>query len=335
MTATAVTTARPAIAVRGVAYDWLAVGANAWLLAGLYWDGWAHGYGLPDSFFTIWHAAFYTGYLAAAAVVFAPALLRARVDGWRVALPAGYGWSAVGAIVFAFGGIFDMAWHAVFGIEIGIDALFSPSHLILGAGMALLMSGPLRAAWARRESSLPAVLSLTMLLSLFTFFSLFAGPYSSVLGANPRPPSSANLIARSLLGMYLYSALVIGLALIALRRGTLPVGAMTVLVGLNGIAMILMQGHAPLTVQIVFSLVAIGAGAVGDLLLWRLRPSIENVTALRIFAFAVPVVYFVLYFGAVLVLVGTWWSVHLLTGAIALSGIVGLLVSFTYAERAA
>ena len=74
----------------------------------------------------------------------------------------------------------------------------------------------------------------------------------------------------------------------ALRRGTLPVGALTVMLGLNAVAMILMRGHAPLDVQVTFMLVAIGAGAVGDLLLWRLRPSDARPLQLHVFAFALP-----------------------------------------------
>lgn len=323
--------ARPALAVRGFGYDWVVVAASVWLLGGLYWDGWAHGYSLPDSFFTIWHAGFYSGFLASAAVILGPAVLRAPVAGWRAAVPAGYGWSAVGVIVFAFGGVFDLVWHTVFGIETNLDALFSPSHLVLATGIFLIVSGPLRAAWARRDAGFAAVLSLVMVLSTFTFFSLFAGPYSSVLGANPRPVTGTeNVIARSLLGMYLFSALVVGCALVALRRGSLPIGAMTALLGLNAIAMILMRGHATLGVQIVFSLVAIGAGVVGDILLWRLRPSAERALDLRIFSFAVPVAYFALYFTAVIALAGTWWTVHFLTGSILLSGVVGLLLSYVF-----
>jgi len=332
VTATTVPVSAQRLAVRGVAYDWLAVAAAAWLLGGLYWDGWAHGYSLPDSFFTIWHAAFYSGFLASAAAILGPAVIRAPAVGWRAAVPAGYGWSAVGVIVFAAGGVLDLIWHTLFGIEINLDALFSPSHLLLGAGITLIVSGPMRASWVRREARLPAVLSLAMVLSTFTFFSLFAGPYSTVLGANPRPASGIeNAIARSLLGMYLFSALVVGCALTALRSGTLPVGGMTVLLGLNAVAMILMRGHAPLQVQASFSAVAIGAGIVGDLLLWRLRPSVDRVLALRVFAFAVPVAYFALYFLAVLALGGTWWTVHLLTGSILLAGVVGLLLSHVQA----
>ena len=50
------TAARPAVAARAfAAFDYLFIAASAWLLGGLYWDGWAHGYGLPDSFWTVWH----------------------------------------------------------------------------------------------------------------------------------------------------------------------------------------------------------------------------------------------------------------------------------------
>lgn len=328
------TTALPRAEALGARFDWLVIGASAWLLGGLYWDGWAHGYGLPDSFWTIWHSAFYSGYAAAAAVILG-AIARARPHsaGWRAAIPAGYEAAVAGVVIFGFGGVFDMAWHTAFGIELGSDALLSPSHLILGLGIALIVSGPLLAAWRRGASGglgavLPAVLSLTALLSVFTFFSLFAGPYSAVIGTGARPNETT--LVRSLLGMYLFSALVVGLALVALRRGTLPVGSLTVLLGLNGVAMILMRGHAPLDVQLTFMLVAIAAGAIGDLLLWRLRPSDARPLQLHVFAFALPVVYFAIYLGVVVLRVGSGWTVHELTGMVLLTGVIGLLLSFVF-----
>src|SRR5712691_4113748 len=88
-----VTAARPAalprVAELGVKFDWLVVAASAWLGAGLYWDGWAHGYGLPDSFWTIWHAAFYSGFAACAAVILGGvARNRPNAATWRAAIPA-------------------------------------------------------------------------------------------------------------------------------------------------------------------------------------------------------------------------------------------------------
>jgi hypothetical protein len=329
------TAARPVAATRAFpAFDYLFIAASAWLLGGLYWDGWAHGYGLPDSFWTIWHAAFYSGFVAVAAVLFG-AIARARPTAptWRAAIPAGYDLAALGALVFAFGGVFDAAWHTAFGIETSTDALLSPSHLMLGTGIALMVSGPLVAAWSRAASGdlmdlLPAVLSLTALFSLFTFFSLFAGPYAALIGQGPRP--SGSTLEKTLLGMYLFSGLVVGIALVALRNRTLPVGTLTVMLGLNGIAMILMRGHTPLNIQVAFAVVAIAAGAVGDLLLWRLRPSLVRVRELRIFAFLLPVVYFAIYLAVVILFVGSGWTVHSLTGIVLLSGVIGLLLSFVF-----
>jgi hypothetical protein len=230
-------------------------------------------------------------------------------------------------------GAFDMVWHTLFGIELSTDALLSPSHLALGTGAALMVSGPFVAATRRGRDQglrarLPAVISLTFLFGTFTFFSLFAGPYSNVIGTGPRP-NDATLV-RALLGMYLFSALVVGCALVALRRGVLPIGALTVMLGLNAVAMILMRGHAPFEVQVTFILVAIAAGAIGDVLLWRLRPSESRPLQLHVFAFALPAVYLAIYLAVVVLRVGSGWTVHELTGMVTLCGIVGLLVSLVF-----
>jgi hypothetical protein len=170
------------------------------------------------------------------------------------------------------------------------------------------------------------VISLTFLFGTFTFFSLFAGPYSSVIGTGPRPNEPT--LVRAVLGMYLFSALLVGCALVALRRGVLPVGALTVMLGLNAVAMILMRGHAPLEVQVTFMLVAIAAGAIGDVLLWRLRPSDSRPLQLHLFAFGLPAVYLAVYLAVVVLRVGSAWTVHELAGMVTLCGIVGVLVSF-------
>src|SRR5919201_3589227 len=151
------TAPRSAVASDAVVH-WATIAASAWLLGGLFWDGWAHGYGLPDSFWTIWHAAFYSGYVVLAAVI-GGALIG------RGAIPVGYGWATAGLAVFAAGGVVDAVWHTLFGIEASTEALISPSHLVLATGIVLMVSAPLRASWGRPARSLsgalPAVLSLT------------------------------------------------------------------------------------------------------------------------------------------------------------------------------
>src|SRR4051794_7166721 len=93
------------------------------------------------------------------------------------AAPAEYGRGLGGGGVFAVGGVVDMVWHLVFGIEAGVDALVSPTHLVLLAGGALLLSGPLRAAIQRFGAlphrvadAWPAVVSLGTVAALAGFF---------------------------------------------------------------------------------------------------------------------------------------------------------------------
>lgn len=322
--------------------DWLALGGIAWLVTGLFLDGWAHTNRLPDSFWTVWHAIFYSGYVALSAVVLgAIAVRRPRVGSWRAAIPDGYGAATAGVVAFGIGGILDMLWHTRFGVEVGNDALLSPSHLTLGLGLFLLVSGPLLADLRRRDESaslahrLPAVLSITATFMLLTFFTMYSGPYSNFLGASGNGTSSDRLF-RGLLGMFLFSGFIGGLLLMVLRRTTLPVGSITLVLGLDGTAMILMGSRdTPLDAQLSFSAVAVLAGIAGDVLLWWLRPSAARPLALRTLVTILPMAYFTLYLAVVGARYGYGWTMPFLTGSVVLCGAVGLLLSFVAMPPAA
>lgn len=334
--------ARPVAADAGRRFDWLVIAAIAWLLGGLYADGWAHTNRLPDSFWTVWHAIFYSGFAACAAVIGgAIAVRRSATPSWRAAVPRGYAAAAAGLAAFAIGGMADTAWHTAFGVEVGNDILLSPSHLLLGLGMFLIVSGPFAAETFRADPSpslarrLPMVLSLVATFSLLTFFTLYSGPYSNFLGA-PGNGISSDRLFRGLLGMFLFSGFISGLLLMALRRTTLPVGSITLILGLDGIAMIVMASRdTPLDAQLSFSAVAIVAGIIGDLLLWRLRPSAARPLGLRIIAAAVPVAYFVPYFTVVFIRYGFGWTPTFLSGAVVGCAVIGLMLSFVAIPPAA
>ena len=137
--------------IGGLAFDWLMILLSLIFIGGLYLDGWAHNHGKVDqSFFTVWHAFFYAGFALVAFILVATLGIQWQ-RGYRGAssLPVGYQLSLLGVIIFAMGGVGDLIWHELFGIEQDFDALLSPSHLALGLGLGLVVSGPLRAAWAR------------------------------------------------------------------------------------------------------------------------------------------------------------------------------------------
>ena len=106
----------------------------------------------------------------------------------NVRSPARHG-SLAGCLAFGVGGVLDLAWHLTFGIERSFQALISPTHLILMGSGALIVSGPLRAAWRRPElrAGWPAVISATLLLAMFTFFGQFDHPFTSQWAAAPQP----------------------------------------------------------------------------------------------------------------------------------------------------
>jgi hypothetical protein len=124
---------------------------SAWMTAGIFIDGWAHiNLTRLETFFTPWHAVFYSGFVATAAWIsyqalrFQPSLRRFRAE----AVPAGYLVGLYGVVLFGVAGIADLVWHTAFGIETGIDALLSPSHVALFLGSLLIGTSPIRALWS-------------------------------------------------------------------------------------------------------------------------------------------------------------------------------------------
>src|SRR5262245_40073680 len=113
---------------------------GTWFTVGLFLDAWAHN-NVPEleTFFTPWHAVFYSGFTATAAWI-AWTVRHAVLGGWRgfsasSAMPPGYGAAAVAVVGFAAAAVGDMTWHVVFGVERSINILFSPTHLGLLVSM--------------------------------------------------------------------------------------------------------------------------------------------------------------------------------------------------------
>lgn len=328
--------------VGGIRFDWAVIALSSWFLGGVYLDGWAHHH-IPEleTFFTPWHGVLYSGFLATATLLVV-AWIRNGVRGypWRRALPVGYTLSLLGVPIFLAGGVGDMIWHELFGIEADVEALLSPTHLTLAIGGTLMVSGPLRAAWRRSEGASgalarwPMLLSLTFTFSVMTFMTQFAHPLVEVwatprgLGHHAARPIMAQ--ALGVASILLQAALLAGFALLAVRRWgwRLPWGSLTLLFTLNAALLSVLEDEYRLIPA------AFLAGLVADLLLRRLKPSPERPAVLRLFAFAVPAVYYLFYFLALMVTESIWWSVHLWTGSIVLTGIVGWLLSYAFVPPA-
>jgi hypothetical protein len=256
---------------------------------------------------------------------------------WADAVPAGYELAVLGVLVFLAGGVGDLIWHELFGIESDVEALLSPTHLTLAVGMTLIIGAPFRAGWRRLSEQhgcapglmalLPALLSLSFVWSVLSFMTQFAHPLVDLwAAAGYRPPGSRGVtFLRTALGIVsflLQTSLMMGLVLCAVRRWLLPWGSLALMFGLNATLMSFMHDHYRLIPG------AVGAGLLADLMVRALRPSMQRPRSLRWFAFTVPVAYYALYYMALIVTPGLAWSVHIWTGSIVLSGIAGLLLSY-------
>src|SRR5947209_19509561 len=149
-------------------FEWTVVGLCTWLMTGAYLDAWAHRHlARLETFYTPWHAVLYSGMLSLL-IYLATTALRNQARGSEPdrMLPTGYGLSLVGCALFGFGGVLDMFWHLRFGIEVSLQALVSPPHLLLILALALIVTGPPRAAWRRPgpRAAWTPVISATPLL---------------------------------------------------------------------------------------------------------------------------------------------------------------------------
>jgi len=349
---------------------------SIWWMGGLFVDAWAHS-NVPqlETFFTPWHAVLYSGFLAVAATLVIKTIRNRKLAAagdmasgappslvtfirnngggfrWLAAVPAGYELSLLGVALFAVSGVGDLIWHLLFGIEHSVDALLSPTHLGLALGVGLALSGPLRAAWRRRESVGtsswrqlgPAIVSLTFTLSLLTFFTEYASPLvnpwpiypTSVLAGNGTIiPTSVLEGTGPVLGItdiLLQTGLLMGFVLLALRRFRLPMGVFTFIFTLNaGLMMAAFNQYV-----VLFLLPCAGlSGLAADLLYQRLQPSEDRPESVRLFAFAVPAMLYLLYFlnlmivGPIFFQSGITWSVHFWVGSFVMAGIVGFLLSY-------
>jgi hypothetical protein len=317
---------------------------SAWLIAGLAVDGWAHtNLTELETFFTPWHALFYSGFSATATwILWATARRRAPGQALQAAVPAGYELGMVGLGLFALGGVGDMLWHVAFGIEVGVDALLSPSHLVLYSGIFLIVTSPFRAAWRREAVSdrpgirafAPVLASATLAAGLTSFMFLYLSPFFHIdigsdeagfIGNNFRGNEYLVFLnSRSGVATFLLSTVVlVAPVLLLLRRWRLPFGSCAVLFGavatvIQGVAAF---GHRELIVA------AVAGGAAADLLAAWLKPATSHPYRFRTFAGLAPLALWGAYVMAVALTEGIGWELELWSGAVLWTGLLGLGLS--------
>ncbi len=317
-----------------LAFDWVMVILGLWMIGGVHLDAWAHHKFDIETFLTAWHALMYSGYIALTGVLMGTFIRNvSRGAVWRAAVPAGYGLSLLGAAILLIGVFADMLWHARFNIRPRLDALLNPPHLFLVFGSALMISGPLRAAWKRPVgagrswvSLLPAILSLALLLAGLSFFTSYSHPLSdALLTIAQRPPSDTQMhgyVGTGMSSILLQSTIMMGIILLAVRRWWLPIGSLTLMITIAyGLTVSIHENFFLIPFEIL-------AGLAAEILYWRLKPTAGRPASFRWFSFGVPLIFYTLYFLALSLTNVIWWTISLRVEAILLSGLTGWLLSY-------
>lgn len=296
-----------------------------WMTLGSYVDAWAHTHlaSTQESFLTPWHGVLYSGWLGAGAWIF---LHRDR-PGYRVGL--------YGAIAFGVGGVFDMVWHALFGIESNAEALISPAHLFLLAAHLLIISTPLRATWSsetRRRASwrefTPVALALVAGIAGMCFIVMYGSPFNDFLPSTEFAQGTFGRETRfrlaqkaGLLTFYVTTLLLVAPLLTVLKRWKPPFGAATLALGLPAIGIMVID---PLLLGApMLALSGVTAGFLADILIHEMDPGPHRTRAFVLFGALVPIPLVVLSLVTIASEWGLGWGINLVTGSVFLSSMIG------------
>lgn len=277
---------------------------GTWMIIGLFLDGWAHQANKPETFFSPWHMLLYSGFVAAVAWF--------GWDGRRRSAGAAPGdrWLTAGLVLFVTGAVGDGIWHEVFGIEVDLEALLSPTHLLLFIGGVLMVTLPLRLALADTREVRPVwrdwwpqAVTLTLATSVAGFFSMYLSAFENV-GVHA---SGEDLQAYGVASILVTNLLLMAPTVFVLRRWDPPAGTFLLFFTVFGILMTGLEGFR--TIDLV------PAPIVGALVLEAARRVLDLVFAVALASAAMWSTYFV-----VLHLTGGMkWPVELWAGSIVLA----------------
>jgi hypothetical protein len=303
-----------------------------WMTIGLFLDGYFHQNleTESESFLTPWHAVFYAGFAASALWMAAMSRRRApgQVDWLLSSLPPGYGGARLGLGLFALGGVGDALWHAAFGVERGVDALLSPTHLVLFAGLVLILTAPVRAVrFAPEAPPRPwlVVGSVTSAAALVGFFLNFAWGLGIAaftrVGYDPISEVGETEVIAGVASTIVTTLVLCGAARTLLSTGRPPAGAMTVLFG---IVALLVSAAFDEDAEGVAA--ALAAGVLLDVVLGSRARGTNPTSAGAAFAAGTAVLWGI-YFGLLEALDGMAWQAEIWMGALVLNALLGYAIA--------
>jgi len=219
-----------------------------------------------------------------------------------------------GIVVFGLSGIGDLTWHTIFGIERGIAALLSPTHLGLITGAFQVVTTPFRAALAdgliprsggwRLLGPAVASMSLAGLVLAFIFQNVaqFSQNQFVSLGIGrdiagfPYIPGLVEWHTDALVFAFLIDSLFLfGPWLLLARSYRPPRFSLFLLIATQATLLQAIRGFADPGLIIA----AVISGLVAEVLVTLLAPRPDDYRRLRLTAFLLPLVFWGMYLGLI------------------------------------
>lgn len=280
------------------------------------------------------------------------------------AIPIGYGVAIIGFIVLGIGGPADFIWHSIYGFEVGVDAIYSPPHLALFLGGLLVSSTGIRAMWAKRDIApdfktfLPITLSVILFMAMATFVTMYLSPWmvnvaptsdfandiaqnfndnkaDQTIGLNPGLtgygdelwPYEYFSLGQAIGGTIIATMILIGTALLMMRRWRVPFGVFTLVFLGHGLLFSIVSEYD----DAILLLPLVLGGLALDLLQRRLARGPDERLTLGNIRWAGPIAALVLwlsYYVTMAITDGLGWSEATITGAIIVGTMAGFGVAF-------
>jgi hypothetical protein len=347
--------------------DTITMALAVWPITAMFFDGRNHNNQVgQESFWSIAHLVLYSGATVLGlwiAWIVVKHQIAAGIDVKRVmvdfkAIPVGYGVAIIGLAILAVAGPWDLIWHEIYGFEVGVDAIYSPSHLCLFFGALLTTSTGIRSMWAKADIApdlktfAPVILSATLFIGVSGFITMYLSAFMTnvtptsdfvsdlkhfkdvrsdqTIGLNPgltgygddRWPYNFYSVSHGIAAMIVTGLVLLGPVLLMLRRWRVPAGAFTLIFLGFGLLVNVMTEYR----DIVLIVPLILAGVAADLVQTRLAAPGERLTlgGIRVAGPVIGAVLWLSYYGVLALDKGIGWTPTQWVGAL----LVGVMTAF-------
>jgi hypothetical protein len=306
------------------------------LVGGVFTDGWAHANIIDEleSFFSPFHTGIFVGFVLTSGWLL-HMIARRHAPGMplHAAIPAGYRPALAGVAAFAAGFTGDAVWHTIFGIEAGVDALLSPTHLLMAAAVLTIVSTPYRArpatagrqTWSADATGVASVLLTALVAGFFLLWAWIpshdigsVGYHQTWLGGAPMDAFLVEVSQMAVLASsFVVTAIIVVPVVLLTRTSRPPTGALLAVISTIGIAITAVRELDDPGALVGF----VGAGLLAEMLV-QLMPA-SRPRALLIGGM-VPTVLWTSYWLSFALAHGLAWNIELYTGQIISAAFIGL-----------